>query len=321
MCAVDALTPAAGAAVMATGILSAGLRLAGHEGAALAALALAAAAWAGCAGTFTMRLARRRERWWLEAATPAGLTGVAATCVLGTCLSLQGWQGAAAAVLALAALPWPLLLMTVVRRWEPGLPGAVFLVCVATEGPAVGAATLAVPGRLPWLCRAGLAFFLLGLVLYAMALIRFDLREVRVGAGDHWIAGGALSIGALAAAKLTAAADPQGPLRWAPDLHGTLRTVALILLVASLLWFAVLIYAEARWPRARYDVRRWATVFPLGMTAVASQVVAEAAALPVLDDLGRALLWVAVAVWLLTAAGAARAFWGAARRRWPRRPR
>lgn len=315
MCAVDALTPAAGAAVMATGILSAGLRLAGYEGAALAALALASAVWAGCAGSFAARLARSPERWWREAATPAGLTAVAATCVLGTSLSLQGWQEGAAAALALSAVLWPLLLVAVVRSWGSELPGAVFLVCVATEGLAVGAATLAVPVRLPWLCRAGLLLFLVGLALYAMALARFDLREVRVGAGDHWVAGGALSISALAAAKLTAAADPDGLLRWAPGLHGTLRTVALVLLAASLLWFVALVYAEARWPRTRYDVRRWATVFPLGMTAVASLVVADAAALTVLADLGHALLWAAVALWLLTAAGAARASLRAAHRR------
>jgi hypothetical protein len=312
---VNALTPAAGAAVMATGILSAGLRLAGHEGAALAALALAGVVWAVCAGVFAARLARGRERWRREAMTPAGLTGVAATCVLGTCLSLQGWQEAAALALALSAVLWPLLLVTVVRGWEQGLPGVVFLVCVATEGLAVGAGTLAVPFRLPWLCWAGLVLFVLGLALYGMALVRFDLREVRAGAGDHWIAGGALSISALAAAKLTAAADPRGPLGWAPWLHGTLRTATMVLLAASLLWFPLLVYAEVRWPRTRYDIRRWATVFPLGMTAVACLVVADAAGLPVLGDLGRVLLWVAVAAWLLTAAGAARAWRRAADRR------
>ncbi|MGW3245863.1 hypothetical protein [Streptomyces sp. NPDC001070] len=149
---MNALTPAAGAAVMATGILSAGLRLAGYEGAALAALALAGAVWAVCAGAFAARLSHGRERWRREAMTPAGLTGAAATCVLGTCLSLQGWQEAAALALALSAALWPLLLVAVVRGWERGLPGVVFLVCVATEGLAVGAGTLAVPFRLPCGC-------------------------------------------------------------------------------------------------------------------------------------------------------------------------
>lgn len=298
---------------MATGIISAGLQLTGQEGPAIAALTLAIAWWAVCAAVFTARLARGRERWWREATTPGGLTGVAATCVLGTCLSLQGLQGAAAVALGLSALLWPLLLVMVLRRWGRGLPGGVFLVCVATQGLAVGAATLAVPDRLPWLCWAGLALFLLGLVLYGMALARFDLREVRTGAGDHWIAGGALSISTLAAAKLTTAADPHGPPDWAPGLHGALRTVTLVLLLAALLWLPVLVYAEARWPRTRYDLRRWATVFPLGMTAVVGMIVADAAAVPALDDLGRALLWVAIAAWLLTAIGAARAWWRSAR--------
>ncbi|MEV6421283.1 hypothetical protein [Streptomyces sp. NPDC051662] len=101
------------------------------------------------------------------------------------------------------------------------------------------------------------------MALYGLALAHFDWRQVRTGAGDHWVAGGALSISALAAAKLTDACDPRGPLGWA-------------------------------------------TVFPLGMTAVACLVVAATAGLPVAGTLGRVLLWIAVALWLLTAVGAAR---------------
>jgi hypothetical protein len=59
-----------------------------------------------------------------------------------------------------------------------------------------------------------------------------------------------------------------------PVLHGPLRAVTLVLLAGSLAWLPVLVYAEARWPRARYDVRRWATAFPLGVTAVACLAVA-----------------------------------------------
>lgn len=59
---------------MVTGVLSAGLRLTGHEAAAPAAPALVAAVWGLRAGLFTARPARYRERWWRDATTPAGLT-------------------------------------------------------------------------------------------------------------------------------------------------------------------------------------------------------------------------------------------------------
>lgn len=42
-------------------------------------------------------------------------------------------------------------------------------------------------------------------------------------------------------------------------------------------WYVVLAVAEVRRPRLAYDVRRWATVFPLGMAAGASLSTASAA--------------------------------------------
>ncbi|MFE4368068.1 tellurite resistance/C4-dicarboxylate transporter family protein [Streptomyces sp. NPDC056835] len=300
------LTPAAGTAVMATGVLSVGLDLTGYRALAAVALIFAGALWVAFAATFTVRLVCSTERWRRDAVTPPALTAVASTCVLSVCLSLEGWRFAAVAALALSAALWPVLLVPVIHGWGRRLPGVVFLVCAATQSLAVGASTLAVLERSRWLCWASLVLFGLGVALYGLALAHFDRREVRTGAGDHWVAGGALSISALAAAKLTDASDPRGPLGWVPALHGPLRTVTLVLLAGSLAWVPVLVYAEARWPRARYNVQRWATVFPLGMTAVACLVVAATAGLPAAGTLGRVLLWIAVALWLLTAVGAAR---------------
>ncbi len=139
-----------------------------------------------------------------------------------------------------------------------------------------------------------MAAFCLGLVLYAAAFLRFDLREVVGGAGDHWVAGGALSISALAGSKLTASSV------WTGSAHGTLRAVTLVLLALSLVWYVVLLAAELSHPRPRYDIRRWATVFPLGMTATACLSVADPAGIAWLRPLGEFLLWIAVAAWLLT---------------------
>ncbi|WP_406442919.1 tellurite resistance/C4-dicarboxylate transporter family protein [Streptomyces sp. NBC_01613] len=296
-------SPAAGAAVMATGIVSVGLHLTGYEVLSKVALVLTCVAWVALAAEFGVRLVWERERWRAEAGTPGALTAVAATAVLGTRFSALGRQTLAEALLALAAVLWPGLLVEVVRHWRRRMPGSVFLCCVATQGLAVLGATLAGAEAVAWLAHAALVLFWLGLVLYGFALARFDLRQVTEGHGDHWVAGGALAISALAGSKLVAA-DSARLYLWNDDDRGVLRAVTVALLVLDLAWYAVLLVAEAVRPRLGYDARRWATVFPLGMTAAAALSVAAALDVPSLEGPGQVLLWIAVAAWVAVAAGA-----------------
>ncbi|MFF7971708.1 tellurite resistance/C4-dicarboxylate transporter family protein [Streptomyces sp. NPDC007905] len=296
--------PAAGSAVMATGIVSVALHLAGDETASLVFLWPACLAWVALAADFAVRLGWRRQRWLAEAESPGGLTAVAATAVLGTRFSALGRQTLAEALLALAVLLWPVLLFLVVRRWERRMPGAVFLCCVATQGLAVLAATLAAAEVAAWLAHAALVLFWLGLALYCLALPHFDRRRLSEGAGDHWIAGGALAISALAGAQLLSA-DSARLYLWNDDDRGVLRNVTVALLVLSLAWYVVLLVAEVARPRLRFDMQRWATVFPMGMTAAATLSVAAALEVGWLRDPGRVLAWVTVAAWLAVAAGAA----------------
>ncbi|MDT9686852.1 tellurite resistance/C4-dicarboxylate transporter family protein [Streptomyces sp. P9(2023)] len=291
------LPPAAGSAVLATGILSVGFHLTGAETVSRVLLGLAGALWALLACEFATRLLCSRRRWVAEADTPPALTAVAATTVLGARVVLLGWTDPAAVLLALGAVLWAVLLAAVLTHLRRRMPGGVFLICVATQGLVVLAAALA-PSAGDWLARTGAAFFVLGLLLYPVALFRFDLRQVTRGAGDQWIAGGALAISALAGSKLLATGV------WAGSAgHTALRTTTLIVLAADLGWYAVLLGAELLRPRPGYDVRRWATVFPMGMTAVACLSTSTAAAVGWLDGLGRVLLWVAAAACLVTLVG------------------
>ncbi|NEA17401.1 tellurite resistance/C4-dicarboxylate transporter family protein, partial [Streptomyces halstedii] len=242
-------------------------------------------------------------KWVAQAGSPGALTAVAATTVVGTRFALLGATPVAAALLALAALLWPVLLVPVVRGWGPRMPGAVFLGCVATEGLAVLGATLSATTSTAWPAHAALVPFWFGLVLYAVALFRFDPREVVRGAGDQWVAGGALAISALAGAKLLTAAR-SGPYLWNDEVDRALRYATVAVLALALAWYAVLLVSEVMRPRFRYDVRRWSTVFPLGMTAAATLSVATAVSAPWLTHPGRVLVWVAVAGWLTVAAGA-----------------
>ncbi|MBW8821456.1 MAG: hypothetical protein JF598_25430, partial [Streptomyces sp.] len=123
------------------------------------------------------------------------------------------------------------------------------------------------------------------------------------GPGDQWIAGGALAVSALAGSKLIAA-DSARLYLWNDDDHGVLRAVTVALLVLGLAWYAVLLVAEFLRPRLRYDARRWATVFPMGMTAVAALSVSATVDVPWLETLGEVLLWLSVAAWSAVAAGA-----------------
>ncbi|MGX1476900.1 UNVERIFIED_CONTAM: tellurite resistance protein TehA-like permease [Streptomyces canus] len=295
--------PAAGAAVMATGIVSVGLHLTGYEALSRIALVLGCAAWLGLAADFALRLLRERTRWFADAGTPGALTAVAATTVLGTRFSALGRQTLAEALLALSALLWPVLIVLVVGNWKRRMPGGVFLGCVATQGLAVLGATLAAAESAAWLAHTALVLFWLGLVLYGVALFLFDPRQVLEGPGDQWIAGGALALSALAGAQLIAA-DSARLYLWNDDDRGVLRAVTVALLVLGLAWYAVLLVAEFVRPRPRYDARRWATVFPMGMTAVATLSVAADVDVPWLGTPGEVLLWISVAAWSAVAAGA-----------------
>jgi tellurite resistance protein TehA-like permease len=289
--------PAAGSAVMATGIVSVGLRQVGAAVLSDVALALAGVLWLALAEDFGRRLLWQRQRWTSESHTPAALTAVAATTVLGVRVSLEGWQPVAVALLILATLLWPLLLWAVLRHLRPHMPGAVFLICVATQGMATLCAVLAAALPARWLLGPALVLFVFGLGLYLYALAHFDVAAVRDGAGDHWVAGGALAISALACAKLTEAKS------WTGALHSTLRMTALVLIALAWIWYVVLVAAEIRWPRLRYDVRRWATIFPMGMMGAATSEVAKATGWSHLTGLGHTLVWIAAVAWLLVFAG------------------
>jgi tellurite resistance protein TehA-like permease len=262
---------------------------------------VACLSWLALAVDVAARLLREPRRRLREAGTPGALTGVAATAVLGTGFSVVGLHAAAVVPLVPAALLWPWLIVDVVRTARRPMPGTVFLCCVATQGLAVLGVSVAAAGAVAWLAHTALVFFWLGLALYLLAPSRFDLRQVTEGRGDQWVAGGAPAISAVAGAKLIAASRA-GPYLWNADDAAVLRTTTLGLLALGLCWYAVLLLAEPVRPRPGCDPRRWATVFPMGMTAAAALSVAAALDVPGLRVAGEVLLWVAVAAWPAVAA-------------------
>ncbi|WP_436985882.1 hypothetical protein [Streptomyces sp. enrichment culture] len=283
---------------LTTGTLSAGLDSAGYEVLSRIALIPACAAWLGAVAYAVLRLPRATWR----AQAPAALTLTAATALIGAGFSAAGLRRSAAALLALSALLWTLLL----AARDPGRGGTVFLRCVATQGLAVLGATLAAAESAAWPAHAAMVLFWLGLILYVVALFRFAPREVTEGRGDHWLACGALAVSALAGAQLLGA-DSARLYLWNDDDHAVLTRVTVALLVLTLVCGVALLTAGLMWPRHGYDARHWAGVFAAAVTAAAALSGAAALDAPWLDVAGEALLWAAVALWLACTARAAAA--------------
>lgn len=287
---------------MGTGIVSSGFALDGQHVLSLVLLALTALAW--CVLVVAVAAAAARDGLLEHAGTPAALTWVAGTSVLGARLSVLGWDGVAGALLGLAFASWLVLVPVVLRRWRTPTVGLSFLLAVATESLAVLSARLAVGYGVRWLALAALAPCALGLLFYLIVLARFDLRQLAVGAGDHWIAGGALAIAALAVARC---ADAVSALRGPAGAGSALDTAALAVWAAAAAWLPALLAAELVRRRTGFDERRWSTVFPLGMYAACSFAAADAAGVGGLATFARVWIWPAFAAWLLVAAGSLRA--------------
>ncbi|MDQ2896573.1 MAG: hypothetical protein M3Y09_13175, partial [Actinomycetota bacterium] len=87
---------------MGTGIVSIALSLDGHETISRVLLILDAIVWLALAVLLPARATRDRERFLTDVRTPAALTSVAGTAVLGTRLAILGWQWAGVALLVIA---------------------------------------------------------------------------------------------------------------------------------------------------------------------------------------------------------------------------
>lgn len=300
---LNAIPPASGATVMGTGIDSVGLLLDGHRILSLILLAIDAALWVALVELLPARALSDWSRFRVDLRSPAALTSIAGTGVLGTRLTLAGWSGAGAGLLVIALLAWIALVPYVLRHWQMPTIGASFILTVCTESLALLAAALALAMRESWLLYASLVPFALGLLFYVAVVVRFDFRQLLIGRGDHWVTGGALAISTVTAGRITVAADH---LRLLTGAHTALVDLSLGLWAATMVWLPVLLVAEAIRPRLSYTVRRWSTVFPVGMYAACSFVVGELSQTPAIRDFARVWVWVALAVWAVVFGGMVR---------------
>ncbi len=293
---LDSIPPASGAVVMGTGIVSVALLLDGRQVLSVILLVVDAAIWLALAVLLPARARRDGRRFAVDLRHPTALTSIAGTEVLGTRLTLAGWDWAGAGLLIIGTAIWLGLVPHVLRHWETPTIGASFILTVATESLALLAATVAFAARAGWLVYVALGPFCLGLGFYAFVLSRFDFRQLLVGIGDHWVTGGALAISTVAAGRIALGAQRTATLTGA---HQAFKTIALVLWCLTLVWLPALIATEIMRPRLFYSVRRWSTVFPVGMYAACSFIVGKLTATPGIGDFASVWVWVSVAVWAI----------------------
>ena len=101
---LDSIPPEAGAEVMGTGIVSVALSLDGDETISRILLAIASVTWLALAALVPLRARRDRSGFRADIRTPAAMTAVAGTAVIGARLVMLDWNWAGIATLAIAAI-------------------------------------------------------------------------------------------------------------------------------------------------------------------------------------------------------------------------
>jgi hypothetical protein len=294
-------------AIMGTAIVSIDLLLDHLPAPSAALMGVALGLWVGIAVAIGGLLRRDPVRLGEKLGGAVSLSCVAATAVVGTRFAMEGWTWAGAGMLVVAAALVGVLLPGVHSGWRTPVAGSAFLLSVSVSALAILAADISAAKSARWLLILALTLLITAFALYAAVAVRFPPRELLRGAGDHWIAGGAVAIAGLATGQLALDGKELGTLA---GLEGPLHAAAWALWFAAMAWLVLLAAAEAARPRLRIDDRRWATVFPVGMYAAMSFVLGRLLAAPAITTFARVWVWVALSCWALVSARTISLLWG-----------
>jgi tellurite resistance protein TehA-like permease len=317
--AVRRLYPGYFALVMATGIVSTGVHEIQLRELSAVLLALGITFFGVLVIGYTWRAAKFSRDLWVDLGAPdrayAFFTFVAACNVLGARLATDGHIAVTATLAAVSVVAWLALSYGVPMRLilgprpRPvlvGVNGTWFIWVVGTQSLAVAATVLGVawPDHLRLAALAAVLAWSVGMVLYlivaSLVLVRLLLLEVRAEdlTPPYWVTMGATAITVFAAARISAMPE-------APAIAAT-RTVVVglgVVLWAFGTWLIPLLVAFGFWRHVArrvpvgYQPPLWSIVFPLGMYAVASIELGDAAELPIVGQIGRAWVWVGLSAW------------------------
>ncbi|GAA3910951.1 tellurite resistance/C4-dicarboxylate transporter family protein [Microbacterium invictum] len=320
--AIRGLTPGYFALVMATGIVSVALRTNGWMFVSTVLLDIAAVAYVLLIVLNLVRIVRHRDAMAADFADPARAFGfftfVAATCVLGSRISAEGFHDISLWLLLVAAVAWILLGYTV--PWTAVLGqsdhtalqtanGTWFIWAVASQSIAVLAATLEAEFEVGRNAMALLAVFSwsVGTFLYCavgvfvgVRMLAYPFRPADL-TPPYWVAMGATAITVVAGARIVAMADApmvdatRGLIAGAAVFFWAFGTWLIPPLIVAGYWRHV----RHRYP-LRYEATLWSIIFPLGMYGVGSQFLGEVDGLPIVHAIGYVESWIAFAAWTLT---------------------
>ena len=319
--AVEGLTPGYFALVMASGIISVGMKLDGFDIISTVLRIICAVGFVILLGLTLWRFFAYRSAINDDFLRPDRAFGfftfVAGTNVLGVRLGMEGAYLATGILLALAGtvwlllgyvVPWTAVLGRVERPVVATANGTWFISVVAGSSVAIAAATIepiVTTGRRELAVLAVMSWSV-GIFLYAATAMIVSLRLMLYKFGPeeltppYWVSMGALAITVLAGARIVEMAD-------APMVDVTRGLIAGLAVVfwAFATWLIPVLVAAGWWRHIvrkvplRYEAALWSVIFPLGMYAVAGIYLGEADRLPVVAAIGSAELWVALGAFAL----------------------
>jgi tellurite resistance protein TehA-like permease len=322
---VATLDPGCFALIMATGIISNALFVEGHRTLSDSLLVVGIAAYCLLLVLLTWRFFKFGPALWADIINPrfafSFLTLVASTDVLGVGLDLRAFNELARVAWLLALALWVVLTylgfgtLTFLNDGDGVniIDGGWLIAIVATQSLVILGARVASGSQ-----DAGPAFFVLihvlwgtGLALYGIfiALLANRLFFSNVAPDDVtpvlWVVMGAAAISANAGSTLLLRPSQMPFLQ---SMRPFLSSATLFMWAWATWWipFLLLLGIWKHWVRhvpVTYTPLYWSLVFPLGMYSVASLRLSRVANFQPLLLLAHAVAWVALAAWVVAAAG------------------
>jgi tellurite resistance protein TehA-like permease len=310
---------------MATGIISTGTFLLGPSWLSQLLLVIASIGWTALVGALVVQLVRYRSRVVAEFQAPERVFGFfaisASSDLLGQRFASAGHPMVTTVLACGGAVVWLVLTYAVpaslvlTRQRESVLnavDGSSLLWVVGTLSLSIDASTLVSvwPSQSELLVTAAVALWGVGLVLYLLVVSLIWHRWLTVVATPatlsppYWILLGATGIMVLAGSDILAIPSSPPPIG---AIAGFVKGASFVFWSFGTWWIPLLIlfglwrYVLRRWPLT-YEPALWTVVFPIGMYSVATLSFGKAIDLSFMEPLGRGVLWVAIASWLLVVA-------------------
>jgi len=328
---IAALSPGSFALVMATGIISNACLIEGQRVVSDALFALNVVAFCWLLIMTALRLILFWPALRADLVDPRQVFGfftmVAGSCVLGAGMSLRGFAAVALALWVFALVLWLGLIylgfgVLALRNRTGGadvIHGGWLIAIVGTEAlvilgtivaPAFGEFGGGVFVLIHMLWGVGLALYGIFIVLFAQRLFFSDVAPKDL-TPVLWIVMGAAAITTNAGSTLILTASG---IAFLNSMRPFIDGVTLIVWAWATWWIPMLLlfgvwkHGVNRIPLS-YTPMLWGLVFPIGMYSVATVRLSLATDFPTLQVVSRAIMWIALAVWLATAIGLAVASW------------